>query len=117
MKIVHDGLHHKCNLCKAEFLSESGLTQHQVYKHGTGFSCDKCDKKYSNEKSLQRHIKFIHEKILTCHICNQEFVERKALAEHAKEMHNAKPYKCDECDKEYLFLLQQVSITFPYKCW
>ena len=103
----------KCPQCKDVFTSKSDLQNHLRLHSGLQpFTCSFCKQQFVDflvlSKHEAQHLARCSEPLnseLKCEICALHFKCPSGLSKHAKTDHpGLKPFKCQKCDKDYLFL-------------
>ncbi|XP_063375044.1 uncharacterized protein LOC134662701 [Cydia amplana] len=70
-------------------------------KKGKSFECPQCSRVFQHRNSLLYHVLSHKGKQHVCRECNKGFYTSGALKIH-KRVHNGdRPYKCEECDREF----------------
>ncbi|XP_047989459.1 protein suppressor of hairy wing-like [Leguminivora glycinivorella] len=70
-------------------------------KKGKSFECPQCGRVFQHRNSLLYHVLSHKGKQHVCRECNKGFYTSGALKIH-KRVHNGdRPYKCEECDREF----------------
>ncbi|XP_063530170.1 zinc finger protein 423-like [Cydia strobilella] len=84
-------------------IPEAGKPEHKPDKgkKGKSFECPQCGRVFQHRNSLLYHVLSHKGKQHVCRECNKGFYTSGALKIH-KRVHNGdRPYKCEECDREF----------------
>ncbi|XP_055374529.1 gastrula zinc finger protein xFG20-1-like [Condylostylus longicornis] len=98
---------HKCNICTKLFISEKSLNLHIKNLHikNRPFACtfEHCEKRFVNEIALKSHaIRHTSPRQYKCETCNKSFIYQHRLEEHIKIYHvNGRIFKCETCEKRF----------------
>lgn len=72
------------------------------------YQCDQrnCSKQFVHKQGLSLHHATVHKLLprigsFKCRMCPESFSLETSLVLHCQEVHSAKPYKCDQCDKNF----------------
>jgi KRAB domain-containing zinc finger protein len=76
-------------------------SENQKRTQNEKFQCRKCLKSFKKGVSLYVH-KQVHEPKVKCQICSKE-MNKYSLGLHLKYHENLKKFKCDHCDKEFVY--------------
>ncbi|XP_047114679.1 zinc finger protein 33B-like isoform X1 [Schistocerca piceifrons] len=101
----------RCDMCDYEASKKSVLINHIRKRHAAGaVACNYCEKYFFDEESAKlherTHLKSKEDEseppMYMCEFCGKSFRGRKSLKEHHLANHSeVKPFKCDQCDKNY----------------
>ena len=65
--------------------------------------CSQCNVSFKHRKYLMAHIRKKHPQKIKCKNCDEVFDVKFKLETHMNEKHELEGYKCDKCDKEFVF--------------
>ena len=114
---------YKCDVCAKELLHGRALRVHMKMVHLGGNKMKKmkklsaqpdvlrdcfqsdCTFKTKKVKDLMVHLETAHKIVesLTCKLCNNNLPSKWCLFDHLDLHFKQKSFKCDECDKEFLY--------------
>lgn len=114
---IHNGapFRFQCQLCDAWFGQQQFLINH-VNGHTVTFSykCDWCEMAFKWSESLRVHtaceepacsFDTTGRQLFQCNVCRKTFLNEHLFRSHNTEIHGGgKPYRCDICKAEYLYL-------------
>ena len=95
-----------CNTCGKEFKRVKDLKRHVRVYHETNppYTCTECNQDFHTPLNLMKHDKSFHgvtsSRGYECHYCSGAFKLKEDLDRHIK-IHQAKPYVCSTCSKEF----------------
>ncbi|KAL4239456.1 hypothetical protein ACF0H5_000271 [Mactra antiquata] len=91
---LHDG--HICNICDAEFSTNSRLKDHMnIHTGNTPFTCKLCDRKFAKRSSLTQHQRYHRDhQSFKCSYCSKYFNSKYACNVHERLHTGDNPFKC-----------------------
>ena len=97
---------HKCDLCPADFKTNTGLKQHIVVKHTDEgrVKCPHCASMF-NTRTLARHVLDVHEKnkwSFEYKTCHEKCARLLDLRNHMRGHLDVKPFSCKECGERFI---------------
>lgn len=104
----------ECENCKKKFTRKHKYNVHLRKHCSKNYECKFCKKTYVKKgyyenhiencpKKIKREKKPKTNKIVKCDICKAEYSAKRNLDAHMKSKHENIRFKCDECDKIFVF--------------
>ncbi|CAH1777085.1 unnamed protein product [Owenia fusiformis] len=90
-----------CDICGAEYKSQSGLRYHRASKHGIDVKqCSQCDMSFRRIEDLNDHMISHGQRLpYTCDNCQKTFQHLKSLRRHASGCGLTEAFRCKTCNK------------------
>ena len=102
----HDECRYHCEKCSFHSHFESELKKHKVTHHtNPEHQCmhRNCGRWFMRKADLVLHFETHKKNIIHCELCDHTTTLPKYMKEHMKSHGNILPYKCDICDKRFLW--------------
>nr|XP_022920216.1 zinc finger protein 709-like isoform X11 [Onthophagus taurus] len=95
----------KCSVCNQGFEQRAKLKNHMRKHKPKNRCCDVCGSKFKTNQELNKHQRTHNsQKNIPCTLCEATFITEVGMKQHITSVHlKAYPFKCDQCDKGYLF--------------
>ena len=102
----HEERRYHCDKCSFHSHFESELKKHKITHHTTPqHQCmhSKCGRWFMRKADLVIHVETHRKNIITCDVCDHTTTLPKYMKEHMKSHGSVLPYKCDVCNKRFLW--------------
>ena len=102
----HEERRYYCNKCSFHSHFESELKKHKITHHTTPqHQCmhSNCGRWFMRKADLVLHVETHKQNVIKCDICDHTTTLPKYMKEHMKSHGNVLPYKCDICNKRFLW--------------
>ena len=102
----HEERRYYCDKCSFHSHFESELTKHKVTHHTEPqHQCmhSKCGHWFMRKADLVLHVETHRNNIIKCDICGHTTNLKKYMNEHMKSHNTVLPYKCDICNKRFMW--------------
>lgn len=120
MEIEHNESNdEKSNMNELEFCQKKRRKVSFLYKRNSEdfFECPKenCPGLFKNSGHLESHLENMHsetDQMFPCKTCGEEFTTLLLLKRHYYKIHAPRPFKCDICGNEWVFLFNMWKLIF-----
>ena len=102
----HDERRYYCSDCSFHSHFESELKKHRITHHTQpSHQCmhKNCGRWFKRKSDLVLHVETHKKNLLQCDFCDHTTTLPKYMKEHMKSHGNILPYKCDVCNKRFLW--------------